>query len=111
MADFPFGPDKILRDGFNETPAERTIRSNMDVGPAKVRRRTFAAVTPVGFNMLLTSAEWNTLYNFYLNNDATVFYFIHPRTNQSVRARFADVPNGSFNETMWNVDVKLEIMP
>lgn len=111
MTNFPFGTDKILRDNFVESPPERTIRSNMDVGPAKVRRRTIAAVTPVSFSMYLTTDEWTTLYNFYLANDALVFNFVHPRTNQTVRARFAEVPTGSFNETLWNVDVKLEIMP
>lgn len=111
MADFPFGASKILRDGFSESPPERTIRTNMDVGPAKVRRRTVAAVGHIGFTLWLTNAEWDTLYNFYLANDATVFNFVHPRTGQTVKARFADVPDGSFNQTMWDVTVQLETMP
>lgn len=111
MADFPFGANKILRDGYSESPPERTIRTNMDVGPAKVRRRTFAATSPIAFSMYLTNSEWNTLYDFYLANDATVFNFVHPRTGQTVKARFSDIPDGSFNQTMWSVNVKLEIMP
>ena len=111
MADFPFGTNKILRDGFTESPPNRIISTTMDVGPAKKRRRTIAATSPLGFRMWLTNAEWDTLYNFYLNNDAVVFNFVHPRTNQTVKARFADVPDGSYNQTMWDVGVKLEIMP
>ena len=111
MADFPFGANKILRDGYSETPPERTIRTSMDVGPAKVRRRTCAAVSRIGFTLWLTNEEWDTLYNFYLNNDALVFNFVHPRTGQTVKARFTDVPEGSFNQTMWDVSVRLEIMP
>lgn len=111
MADFPFGTSKILRDGYSESPPERTIRTNMDVGPAKVRRRTFAATYNIAFTMFLTTAEWGMLYDFYLANDALVFNFVHPRTGQTVKARFADVPVGSLHETMWDVDVKLEIMP
>lgn len=53
MANWPSGatpswpqtlPWRPLLDGYNETLPELTIRTQMDVGPAKVRRRTTANV-------------------------------------------------------------------
>lgn len=111
MANFPFGANKILRDGFSETPPQRIIRTNMDVGPAKVRRRTFAATYPIKFKMYLTNDEFETLRTFYLANDASIFDFTNPRTNQILKARFTSEPSGDFDQTMWDVGVELEIMP
>lgn len=101
----------ITRDAFSEAPADRVLRSNMDVGPAKLRRRTTSAVRPVQMRLMLTEAQLATFETFYNANDSFAFDFTNPRTGLSERARFTDVPTFSLNETMWAVSVQLELLP
>jgi hypothetical protein len=102
----------IRRDGFKESPPSRQLRSSMDVGEDKVRKRSSRAVRKVTVQMLLTDSLVDTFDDFYLANDDLAFSFSHPRTNESVVARFtSDSPSYEPNETMWNVIVNLEILP
>lgn len=101
----------IIKDNFKETPPKRTIRSNMDVGPAKVRRRTIAATRDVTFNLIMTDAEYNILDDFFLENDSIPFYFIHPRTNAQVVARFKEGITVSNDGGLWKSSITLEILP
>lgn len=50
---------------FSQSRASNTIRSAMEVGPAKVRRRTTAGVRQVQFSLVLTTAELEYLTQFY----------------------------------------------
>lgn len=101
----------VSKDNYTEEPPNNVIRSDMGVGPAKIRRRTILNVRNVGFTLCLTSSQFTTFDAFYLANDATAFDFTNPRTNLSVRARFRSAPSYSFDETMWRVNVELEILP
>lgn len=101
----------IRRDGFKEAPPSRQLRSKMDVGEDKIRRRSSRAVRPVTIQMLLSDSLLDTFDDFYLANDELSFSFTHPRTSETVTARFTDEPPSyDPNETMWNVTVKLEIL-
>ncbi|MBP5698217.1 MAG: hypothetical protein J6W96_01650 [Alphaproteobacteria bacterium] len=102
---------KILRDSFTEGLPDRVISSNMDVGPAKKRRRTILASYNVNMTALVKMSDVDDFRQFYLTNDAAVFDFMHPRTNQIVQARFASVPSLTLNETYYTASVELEIMP
>lgn len=101
----------ITRENFSESPPRRTIRSDMDVGPAKVRRRSTAAVRPVKLSLFLNDSQLDDLEEFYLDNDALSFDFVHPRTSNPVKARFTSEPEYSLVETMYRVSVDLEILP
>lgn len=102
---------KILLDSFSETPADRVIRSQMDVGPAKKRRRTILGVKNISFIVQVDVADYGEFEQFYLNNDVACFDFRHPRTNTTVQARFVSVPTGTLNETVYRIPVQLEILP
>lgn len=103
-----------LINSFQESPPENTIRSSMDVGPAKVRRRTTANVRPISFNMFLMNSEMATLDDFYVNqtfSGVDPFDFIHPRTKQPVSARFTQPPSYSERSGVgYEVSVSLEIL-
>lgn len=102
----------ITKEGFKESPPQRQLRSKMDVGPDKIRRRSSSAIRPVSLQMILDDAQLATFDAFYLSNDATFFNFVHPRTGSTVTARFTDdQPSYEPNETLWNVSVRLEILP
>jgi len=99
------------RTGYKESPPERVIRSKMDVGPDKVRRRSSAAVRNLSVVLSLTDALLATFDAFYLANDAIAFTFPDPRTATNVQARFVSPPKYVYEETIWNVSVELEILP
>lgn len=106
-------PEKfeILRDSFQETPVDRVIRSQMDVGPAKKRRRTILGCKNVKFMVQIPIDVYDEFEQFYLDNDVGVFDFKHPRNGIVYQARFVSVPTGTCNETFYNIPVQLEFLP
>lgn len=116
MAVWPFNTTThIINGSFKETPPNNTIRSKMEVGPEKIRRRTTANVRPISFVLRLTEDELDTLDEFY-NDDtysgADEFDFTHPRTAAAVKARFIQPPEyGDVKKGQYQVVVQLEILP
>lgn len=106
-------PDKfvILRDNFKETLGDRTISSTMDVGPAKKRRRTMLISSGLTFSIMITQEIYEEFKKFYYDNDVGTFDFKRPDSDEIVQVRFADTPVPTWNETMWIVNVNLEILP
>lgn len=102
---------KINRDNFTEKLPNRVIRSNMDVGPAKTRRRTVLGVKELSGGIHCLPEDYPEFEQFYLDNDAVWFDFPHPRTGEIVRARFKDVPSATLNETIYEITFNLEILP
>lgn len=104
-----------LINSFQEQPPENTIRSTMDKGPAKVRRRTTANVRPVSFNMFLMNSQMDLMDSFYVTetfSGADEFDFIHPRTKANVKARFTQPPSyGERSSVGYQVSISLEILP
>ena len=58
-------PNLFQVQGFVETGAENTIRSNMDVGPAKLRRRTTTGIRTHSGAMWLTDAQYTAMRTYY----------------------------------------------
>lgn len=102
---------KILRDNFQESPVSNTIRSEMDVGPAKLRKRSVLYINNLTFSMYLKQDDYEEFKTFYRTNESVVFDFLRPDTKQTVPARFVSAPTASFLETLWQVNVQLEILP
>lgn len=107
MATWPSSIE-INRTNYDETPPDRVIRTQMEAGFDKIRRRTTNAPRMVNLNLFLTDAEVATLDAFYLANDALRFDFTDPRTDTAVKARFKSPPKYKLEETMWRVSVELE---
>lgn len=102
---------RVLRDGFTEGLPDRVIKSQMDVGPAKKRRRTVLASYLISFTCHVELDDVEDFREFYLDNDVSVFQFKHPRTETYVSARFNSVPSLKMNETFYECSVELEVMP
>jgi hypothetical protein len=101
----------ITRDNYSESVPKTVIRSNMDVGPDKVRKRSSAQVRTVSFKLFLTDVLLQTFDDFFVANEALVFDFTDPRTNTAKRARFTESPTYNLKDTMWDVGVKIEYLP
>lgn len=100
---------------LKEAPPNNVLRSTMDKGPAKLRRRTTANTRPLSFELALTSAELTVLDEFYVTDTFSgvdAFDYTHPRTGLGCSARFAEPPQYSEQEgVLYRVTVQLEILP
>jgi hypothetical protein len=60
----PF-PQVPMHQGYAQREQSAVIRSQMGYGPAKMRRRTTAAIQPVNASMVLNDTNKATLITFY----------------------------------------------
>lgn len=84
-------PQCPLASSYSETPQRQTLRSQMDAGPAKVRRRFTAGTTDLAYAVNLTPAQVQTFEAFYDDDTdagALPFDMPHPRTGTTVTVRF-----------------------
>lgn len=102
-------------NSLREKPPKNTIRTSMDKGPDKARRRTTANVRPLSFMLKLTPAQVTTLDEFFVTTTASgadEFDYTHPRTGVACTARFVSEPEYSENSgVIYDVGVSLEILP
>jgi len=119
MAAWPVSlPQSPLVNGYSEQMPKMGLRSSMDAGPAKQRRRFTAAVIPIGVRMALTNAQVETLVTFWdttTSGGVLSFTWLHPRTGSAVTMRFiADQPpdiQPLDSEDLYSVSFPLEILP
>jgi len=117
---WPPGVPQIPQKGFTESGGALIIRSPMDAGPAKERRRGRSPNT-MQVSFIWTDAQTQTFENFVETTlrGTKRFTFIHPRkpTEPAVEVRL--VPSGS--GTLYNIaylapgytttSFQLEILP
>lgn len=108
-------PAAPLAEGFRETMPATTVRTEMEAGPAKVRRRTTAGVGRLSMAYLMSAAQVATLESFVthdLAGGALPFNFTHPRRGTAVRCRFARLPEHvAVNAAFFKSAFELEILP
>jgi hypothetical protein len=113
-APFPQSPQK----GFTESQGVNVLRSPMDVGPAKMRRRG-ARPSTLNVQFILTSAQAATLETFVKTTllGTKRFNFTHPRTGSSVEVRIIPQGDGEFYKLTyiapgyWQTDLVFEVLP
>lgn len=108
-------PQDVLVQGYAEAFPSTTLRTQMDAGPAKTRRRFTASVRPLRVTMPLTRAQVALLDTFYtdtLEGGALEFTWTHPRTLAAVTLRFVSPPQPVPDSgAWWRVDLDLEVLP
>lgn len=116
MATWPTGlPQRPLADGFTESPQSNVVRSDMDVGPAKMRRRYTATVRTYSMELLLSTSQVATLETFYRTTLAEVdpFDWTDHRTGSAASYRFRSPP--AYTEAgapdYWRTTLDLEVLP
>lgn len=100
--------------GYSETIIPNVIRSDMDTGPDKVRRRSTAVVTQLTFNLNLTREQSVILDDFYFDTTLSgtlAFNFYHLRKMETVECRFVDAPALSSRSGYYIAQIKLEVLP
>lgn len=110
-------PQKLLIDGYNQAAANTVIRSQMDTGPAKQRRRFSAGVIPLGGRLILDETEMDTLRMFYddtLLGGSLRFRWYNPIEGyeQTAQLRFiSPITWTTYGAGLFNVALSLEVMP
>lgn len=116
---WPVGlPQDPLYGSFNESFGYNYLISQMDAGPAKMRRRSSKA-NQMSMTFMMTTAQVATLKTFV---DSTIsgvarFYFTHPRTGSQIEVRIVPSNDGglySINQAgpgYWNIGITLEELP
>lgn len=91
-------PTLVNSDSFSVEMGDTTIRSEVDVGPQKVRRRSTRPVDTYTISMDLDRTEvlnLKTFFNTTTNGGVTAFYFEDPLTGIVEVFKFAKPPSFS----------------
>lgn len=96
MATWPLTlQQKLNTESFSEKFGETVMRTEMDIGPAKVRRRFTKSVDIITCSINLDFDEYDDFLIFFkntVNGGATSFTFIHPISGSNINARFTEPP-------------------
>ena len=115
MASFPASLPNPLVSGYSDTAPNLVIRTEMDQGPAKVRKRFTAGVRPMTVNFVLTEAQVAALDTFFettIDGGAASFTMENPRTDQTESFRFTSPPQyQAISYSHYNVTLSLEQLP
>ena len=116
MATWPVTlPEIPLIAGASETAPDVVIRTQMDAGPAKIRRRFTAGVRKHQMKMILTTAQVAILDDFFvstLSGGAVAFDWENPRTNVAAEFRFTGPPQYTpVSGSYYDVGFELEELP
>jgi hypothetical protein len=107
--------DKLNEEAFSFTHGETKLRSDMDVGPAKVRRRYTKSVDPISCTIDVTQGEYSDFDYFYrttLNGGVNQFTFDHPITGVPTDFRIVGTPQTrSIGGGNFRVSMQWEILP
>lgn len=108
-------PSAPLAARYREMPPDTALRTEMDAGPAKMRRRTTAAVRPLEVEYLLSAAQVAALDSFYTDDllgGTLGFDFTHPRVGTAETCRFCAAPSYvPVNGDHYRAVLELEILP
>lgn len=108
-------PKSPLVDSFTEQPGRDVVRTQMDAGPSKMRRRTTAGVRKITKTLRMTESEVESLDTFYtstLGQGTLRFDVENPRTGTVKEMRFVKRPTWRLvTDDDYDVNVQLEVMP
>jgi hypothetical protein len=104
-------PSGLLEDGFGKQPQSAVIRTAMDAGPKKARRRYTARTVKYAGKQVFDAAELAVFEQFYysvLADGVLRFNFTDPVTNETAEFRFTENYTVSAVEGQYEVSMQLE---
>ncbi|MHB8109755.1 MAG: hypothetical protein ACYDHW_06955 [Syntrophorhabdaceae bacterium] len=109
-------PQRLLISGYGESLPNTLLRTSMDMGPAKQRRRGAAGATPINGKLILTSTErtaFLTFFNTTLLGGSLRFSWVDPVDGVTANEmRFTETPSiSAISGNLFEVNMSLEIMP
>ena len=107
-------PTELLQRGYSHEMPDVLLRTSVEVGPAKVRRRATAAVQNVSGRMLLTEVQLGTLRTFYdttLKGGSLRFAASDPVSLAPKEFRFTAPIKWTMSSGFYDVTFEFEILP
>jgi hypothetical protein len=109
-------PQELTLDGYSQSAADNIIKSSPDIGPAKVRRRSTAAVRPVSGTLILNETGLEDFKDFFKEDllDGSIrFSWADPDDGSTaVEMRFTSPPAWTaLGGGLSRVSMELEILP
>lgn len=107
-------PQAPKLDNYKEVPADTVLRTQMDVGPEKTRRRTIAGEDEIRvvYEMDTTQlAAFETFRETTISGGSEVFELPHPRTGATINVRMENVEYSPMGPLYWNVAFTIKVQP
>lgn len=113
-------PQMPTVESYDSSPADATLRTDMDAGPAKVRRRFTSGPETMTVRLMMTATQLNAaspngFHAFFVTDTsygATEFTWVNPRTGSAATCRFIGAPAYSpLGGTAWEVRFRMEVLP
>lgn len=116
MATWPTALSQCMEaSGFQLSPVDTTIRTEMAVGVPKVRPRSTDAPEHFSGSILMQKSLYNTLNTFYkvdLANGSLPFDWVHPISGDPAKIRFRAPPGyAPAGGTLFQVSLQFEVLP
>ncbi len=103
------------QEGYGEKWPDNKVRTSVDVGPPKVRKRSTAGVKELNCVYYLTPDQVTILETFYQDTSgygSIPFDWNHPRTGAPITVRFKDQPKISpVGGNEWRAELTVEVIP
>jgi len=109
-------PQVPLVFGYSEKAAQNSIRSKMEIGPAKSRRRISAGTRDHKLQFIFSPTQLATFETFYeetLLSGSLSFTWVHPRTKVSGTWRIKAVPEWTaiLKAGHYEIPLEMELLP
>ena len=108
-------PEYFDSRGYSESPKSQVIKSSVDVGPAKLRRRYTTDTKDIKGQMRLSQDQLDDLEVFYfdvLSGGVLTFDLVNPLNGVSRELRFKEQYQADYEGGVYYmVKFDLEIMP
>lgn len=106
-------PQVIRLEGLSTKRKSNVIRTQMDAGPQKARRRYTVATKEFTGSVVLTELQRETLEDWYdneLGSGVLRFLMKDPQTLRTAEFRFLEDYTEESNDGLWIITMKLEKM-
>lgn len=114
---FPPSLPGMLMRNYSLKPLNNVSRTEMESGPARMRRRYISVPTEVSVRWLFSRAELNTFQTFYREQifDGAAWFnikVVDGRGEGTFKARFKEPYRAATEarEHLWSVEATLEVM-
>ena len=115
MATWPSTLPAPSPGAYQEVFPNNTIRSDMEVGPAKVRKRATSAPTKYKMSFEMDNTDINTLETFYrttINEGADTFEMDDPRNGTTETFRMIGPPEiSALSPIYYRANINMEKLP
>ena len=117
MSDWPSTlPQRFLAADYSDTLPDNVIKTQMDSGPPKRRRKTTANIRIISGSMIMTTAQWNSLVTFFQDtlNETLPFNLPEPGNDEGglLNVVFSGPPQRQyFGPGRWHVALRFEVQP